>query len=695
MSSAMLQPLQEGTDDSNEHEPDGTNLTPAPSGQINSFETFEIIDIDPSTDIAPNNFGSPSINPSIADQSRIFRCGAALCCLLAIQYVDYGTLPGMLNGAAIFYGERTYESKGSLFACSCFGMAVGTIVSGFLFSKQRAKKVLAIGLVVQAICIICIGVFSWLWLACILRFVKGMFQAFLAIYIPLWVDEFLPIGSNNQRWLHTFANVPAISQIIGLFLIRFVVDGKNNSFGEWSLPNLIHGVLLMLGAMALWAGSSRYIDLESTANSRRIDSVWQSDARDQFQYLMETPLFFCVSFALAALNFMTVGIQYWSIDYLVNVLKVETRNDAIMILIAVLALRLAAAFIANVTLFAACMWFLVTAATLMIPVSTALLISTVQSYMNSFCLAVSVLIQLVVGWGLSPIVSGAMMDTKLALGFWITLWWCGIAVIFFIVALVLYQKEVVKMGIVTAADDLSPEEISRMSDFDTLAWRSSEAGCQILTPWLGRGRLSQGARFWHPDLEEVVSGRVSDFGTMLGDTNARFWHWRRERGILAGSRRWVTPMPDFGIGRHPGWLEALDDTNARFWHWCREGGILAGSRLWMTPMPEFGIGVVRDPGWLEAHGFVIGQQQGYRRSVGSFIVLVGDLDSLPNCVPKLARWNYTKRMLSKQGWQNLISWFEGLRQDIRPFPPKGDWHLGLGFFNMPSEMYQSCVRVMS
>ena len=70
------------------------------------------------------------------------------------------------------------------------------------------------------------------------------------------------------------------------------------------------------------------------------------------------------------------------------------------------------------------------------------------------------------GWAISPMIGAAIMDSRadaaagLALGFWVTLWWSGFALVFFIAAFVLYQKEVQKMGVVTAADELSFEEVS-------------------------------------------------------------------------------------------------------------------------------------------------------------------------------------------------------------------------------------------
>lgn len=194
--------------------------------------------------------------------------------------------------------------------------------------------------------------------------------------------------------------------------------------------------------------------------------------------LLNLPVFWCVVFALSGLYFVVTGVQFWATDYLITVIKAEAAQVELLFIItsatgpvlgvffggwvvdkfggyrgrrqAVVALTidcmlgglaLACAvpvtFIDNVWAVCGCLWGLLFFGGAVLPSATGIYIAAVPLSMRALASSVSVVLFNLLGYFLSPFVSGWLMgEFSYRWGFRVCLLWSGFPVLLMLTGLV-------------------------------------------------------------------------------------------------------------------------------------------------------------------------------------------------------------------------------------------------------------------
>ncbi|CEL95178.1 unnamed protein product [Vitrella brassicaformis CCMP3155] len=204
--------------------------------------------------------------------------------------------------------------------------------------------------------------------------------------------------------------------------------------------------------------------------------------------LISNPLYLCLSLSMASLYFVVTGIQFWTTDYLVNVLqcdrahvialytftavtaplcgvpaggwisdklggyKGEQVNNAfylgIVWSVVATGCGVLATFAWNLGGFIACLWICLFCGGALTPITFGILVSCVPDYMRSFSSALTQIIYNTLGYFCAPIIPGFVMDyvrhhfpfeSPLTWGYRIVLWWSAFGCIFFSLAALVYH----------------------------------------------------------------------------------------------------------------------------------------------------------------------------------------------------------------------------------------------------------------
>jgi len=72
------------------------------------------------------------------------------------------------------------------------GLTIGSVVSGWVFTKINAKYVISIALILNIGALVMFPLVNKFYLLAISWTLVGFFQVFSCIYIPVWIDHFAP-----------------------------------------------------------------------------------------------------------------------------------------------------------------------------------------------------------------------------------------------------------------------------------------------------------------------------------------------------------------------------------------------------------------------------------------------------------------------------------------------------------------------
>lgn len=70
------------------------------------------------------------------------------------------------------------------------GQAVGCLIAAFMFQYVDENKVIPVGLLLNMLTLVFFTLFTDYWTMLICRGFTGLFQEFICIYFPVWVDTF-------------------------------------------------------------------------------------------------------------------------------------------------------------------------------------------------------------------------------------------------------------------------------------------------------------------------------------------------------------------------------------------------------------------------------------------------------------------------------------------------------------------------
>jgi MFS family permease len=170
----------------------------------------------------------------------------------------------------------------------------------------------------------------------------GFTQAFLCVYVPLWVHEYAP-KSRRAGWMSYLQGAVPIGVTLG-YLMASVTVWVNESFRGcggilcWRWPFILQVILVTPLALGLFWIPDEHIlmrftrrpSITSTMSAEEAmidDEVFDNDRTSNWQNirtLFKIPVFVSLVMGLSALFFCVTGVQYWATLFLTT----NTKNSA-------------------------------------------------------------------------------------------------------------------------------------------------------------------------------------------------------------------------------------------------------------------------------------------------------------------------------------------------------------------------------
>lgn len=130
------------------------------------------------------------------NKHRIFTVCLITCIIINM---DHGVLPACTFEMKKELGIEDFF-LGILGSTVFAGLMIGSLVSGYLFTRFICKKIIIVSLANVLIGLILFPLSGKnQYLMIFSRFLSGFFQVFLTIYIPVWVDKFG--GVHSTSWI--------------------------------------------------------------------------------------------------------------------------------------------------------------------------------------------------------------------------------------------------------------------------------------------------------------------------------------------------------------------------------------------------------------------------------------------------------------------------------------------------------------
>eukprot|EP00123_Amoebidium_parasiticum_P000947 comp11898_c0_seq1/m.6546 comp11898_c0_seq1/g.6546 ORF comp11898_c0_seq1/g.6546 comp11898_c0_seq1/m.6546 type:complete len:592 (-) comp11898_c0_seq1:164-1939(-) len=269
-----------------------------------------------------------------------------LFCLLNVFVTyDSGAISASLSELQNKY-ELSKSEAGLIGSLVYLGLTAGSLVAGPALTHWQPKWVLVFSLLLNIVCAVAFAAANDSMMLLATRFLIGVSQAFIAIYAPVWVDEFSPKESCTL-WMSLIQGGVPIGVMVG-----YVFSGYMTANGlEVCVPFYVQAVCLLPLTIALACVPVAYIDtrvscslrkeqyqhmpikdvLQEVADSSvkqppRVDVVTQENGKDVWlnvKALLRSQTFLYVTFGMCSLYFVVTGLQLWVTEYMVSVLHAD------------------------------------------------------------------------------------------------------------------------------------------------------------------------------------------------------------------------------------------------------------------------------------------------------------------------------------------------------------------------------------
>ena len=197
--------------------------------------------------------GGPTDSTALVSGSRdvaVRIIWLALSILTLIINLDGGGVPAALNNIQFTFQLQPSE-LGLLGTLVYVGKAVTCLYAGVLLRSLSPLRVCQCSLLINT------GFTTWFALAqssemlLTTRFFIGFTQATLAVYFPVWVDEFSPRASRT-KWMGAIQAGAPLGIMFGFVLSGVSSTNQTDTFG-WRVPFIVQsGALLCFAAASLF-----------------------------------------------------------------------------------------------------------------------------------------------------------------------------------------------------------------------------------------------------------------------------------------------------------------------------------------------------------------------------------------------------------------------------------------------------------
>lgn len=298
-----------------------------------------------------------------------------LCIMQLFANFDAGVIPSGLNQIMFEY-ELTSTEAGWLGSYVYVGLVFSCPITGYLLTKMKSqRKILlcSLGLNLIALCLFVVCPSNAKGLLMFTRFLTGLSQAPLFVFPPVWVSEFAPEDSYGLWFAllqamvplgitfgFTFTMIFQLPEVFGQadgwraaiwmqiavlapFLIMYfvlrgryfnVLGGKEARLEDQAskfqkISRKENKKLKQLERDAAIAAGTRESSLgTSDLSSDSFDAQKESGASmsSQLCTILHRPVYLWIVLGLSGLYFVVTGIQFWTVSYMLNVLKADLTH---------------------------------------------------------------------------------------------------------------------------------------------------------------------------------------------------------------------------------------------------------------------------------------------------------------------------------------------------------------------------------
>eukprot|EP00668_Euglena_longa_P002784 GGOE01003254.1.p1 GENE.GGOE01003254.1~~GGOE01003254.1.p1 ORF type:complete len:582 (-),score=152.27 GGOE01003254.1:216-1961(-) len=197
-----------------------------------------------------------------------------------------------------------------------FGSTLSCSVGGSLLQRHKAKWLVATGLVVNVLCMATLATTHSTTICILSRFVLGLAQAFLVMFLPVWIDEYAP-EDKCTTWISIAqAGVP-IGIMVGYLTSGFLAA---NTSLNWRYSFWIQICILIPISLLFMCVPAHYVDIPSDSDELRLGSPYHHDnmwveVGMHMRAVLCTPLFVLTALTLSALYYVVAALQLWITPY--------------------------------------------------------------------------------------------------------------------------------------------------------------------------------------------------------------------------------------------------------------------------------------------------------------------------------------------------------------------------------------------
>ena len=110
---------------------------------------------------------------------------------------------------------------GALGSVVYMGQAIGCVIAAIMFKWVDEKKVIPIGLILNMMTLLFFTFFNDYWSLFLCRGLTGLFQQFICVYFPVWVDTMASQDSNSS-WMSIILIGATLGNISGYIIAALV-----------------------------------------------------------------------------------------------------------------------------------------------------------------------------------------------------------------------------------------------------------------------------------------------------------------------------------------------------------------------------------------------------------------------------------------------------------------------------------------
>jgi predicted MFS family arabinose efflux permease len=183
----------------------------------------------------------------------------SMCAILflfnILNNVDHGALPSGISDMQEDFGLPTFK-MGHFGSLVFLGLASGSLCVSMLVGIINWKTLLMCSFVGNGVGLFLYSASSDYFILCFARWLSGFNQAFLVVYMPLYIDAFTSRESKSL-WMSNNLLAPPLGVMIGYGITAIIIK----FLGNWRISFIIQGFSMGLAFIIILFIPTKFFDL--------------------------------------------------------------------------------------------------------------------------------------------------------------------------------------------------------------------------------------------------------------------------------------------------------------------------------------------------------------------------------------------------------------------------------------------------